>query len=113
MFPKRNAVEEAPGVKPILTSIAHVFALPPSRAIFCPVTKSLSPLARKMSAPSRLCGCSSRGNPAMARGWAVRTCSGFCCTTESLKVKPGANVLTRMPCSPSSRESARCLLISL
>ena len=41
---------------------------------------------------------------ALARGLDV---TGILAQTVSLKVKPGASVLTRMPCSPSSRASAR------
>src|SRR6266446_6321573 len=87
----------------------QVFTLPPSTASVCPVTKSLSADDRKTSAPRRSWGCSSRRSERdwTARSRAVSTWPGFSRITVSLKVKPGASVLTRMPCSPSSRASAR------
>src|SRR5947209_13016519 len=87
----------------------QVFTLPPSTASVCPVTKSLSADARKTSAPRRSCGCSSRliERDCTARSRAVFTWPGLSLTTVSIKMKPGASVLTRMPCSPSSRASAR------
>ena len=44
-----------------------------------------------------------------ARPHAISTCPGFSFTIESLKVKPGISVLTRMPSSPSSRDIARVI----
>src|ERR1700704_6526807 len=71
--------------------------------------KSLSADARKTRAPSKSCGCWSRRSERdwMARSRAVCTCPGFSLITVSLKVKPGARVLTRMPFPPRSAGGAR------
>src|SRR5262249_197387 len=88
---------------------AYVFTAPPSTAMVWPVMKSLSAEARNTSVPNRSSGRSSR---LMARRWiagslVVDTCPGLLVPPLSLSVKPGASVLTQMPCSPSSRDSAR------
>src|SRR5262249_28854375 len=107
--PFHNFVSEVPPSYPDPTAGGQLFTLPPSTAMDWPVTKSLSADAREISAPSRAWGCSSRwGGLDWARGLrAAPTWPGCWLNTGCLHVEPGARVFTGMPCSPSSRASAR------
>src|SRR5262245_27689522 len=87
----------------------QLFTAPPSTAITCPVTKSLSDDARNTSVPRMPCGYTSR---LIAPRWTalsreVFTWPGLFSTTLSESVKPGASVFTQMPEVPTARESER------
>src|SRR3954463_14165564 len=92
---------------------AHqIIAEPPSTTMVWPVMKAASSLARKLTAPTRSSGFSSR---AMARVRRVtspwRTCCS-CFATFSESLKPGASAFTVMPSPPSSRARPRVMAIT-